>query len=456
MDRSNAIAANHPLADLIAALPGLARQKLPPPRRQGIEKIADELRRVRFTWPEGFDEKECRFWVAGLNGKITAPFGTRQDKALIVSPFISNTIVRDFLDHTGKTHLVSRPECLQELPQKTLEDCDSVSFLAPELTDESDDDAPATKGEVLEGLHAKIFVIDRGWNASVFSGSFNATAHALQHNVEFMVELVGRRSQCGVDQFLRQAKGETNFADLLKRYDVNTPPVPVDATAQQLDDLLQAVKRAIDAAAPRLIVKSAEEPDLFELRLEWAHAPHWPKPNVKMTAWPITQQAEAGQDLEKPILFPRLSFRGLTPLFAFSATAKIDDKERTAVFVMNLPMKGAPEDRQDRVVRSLIANRDQLLRYILFLLAGADEGAASSGELRRLLESPEKGERGAHDPYLLETMLRALHRSPAQLERVASLLDVLHKQEGSSELLSEDFQRIWEPIWEAARHEVPK
>ena len=74
-DRSNAIAANHPLADLIAELPGLARQPLPRPRRQGVEKIADELRRVRFTWPEGFDEKECRFWVAGLNGKIAAPFG---------------------------------------------------------------------------------------------------------------------------------------------------------------------------------------------------------------------------------------------------------------------------------------------------------------------------------------------------------------------------------------------
>jgi hypothetical protein len=278
-DRSNAIAANHPLADLMASLPGLGRQALPRPRRQGVEKIADELRRVRFTWPEGFDEKDCRFWVAGLNGKIAAPFGTRQDKALIVSPFISNTIVRDFLAHTGKTHLVSRPECLQELPQKTLQDCESVSFLAPELIDESDEDAPTSKSEVLEGLHAKLFVIDRGWHASVFSGSFNATVHALQHNVEFMVELVGRKSQCGVDQFLRQAKGETNFADLLKRYDVNAPPVPVDATAQQLDDLLQAVKRAIDAAAPRLIVTPADETDLFELRFEWARAPHWPKAN---------------------------------------------------------------------------------------------------------------------------------------------------------------------------------
>jgi hypothetical protein len=411
---------------------------------------------VRFTWPEGFDEKQSRFWVAGLDGKIAAPFGTRQDKVLIVSPFISNTVVRDFLAHTDKTHLVSRPECLQELPQRTLQDCESVSFLAPEMADESDDEATLSKGEVLEGLHAKLFVIDRGWHASVFSGSFNATAHALQHNVEFMVELVGMKSQCGVDRILRSAKGETNFADLLKPYDVNAPPVPSDVTAQQLDDLLQAAKRAIDAADPQLIVTPAEETDLFELRLEWRRAPHWPKANVTMTAWPITQQAEAGQALEKPIVFLRLSFRGLTPLIAFSMTAKIGDKESTAVFVMNLPMQGAPEDRQDRVVRSLIENRDQLLRYILFLLAGGDEGAASSGALRRLLETSGKRERGAHNPCLLETMLRALHRSPAQLERVSSLLDVLRKQEGSSDLLSEDFKKIWEPIWEAARQDVPK
>jgi hypothetical protein len=456
-DRSNAIAANHPLADLIAALPGLARLPLPRLRRQGVAKIADELRRVRFTWPEGFEESQCRFWVAGLDGKTAAPFGARQDKALIVSPFISNTVVRDFLDHTGETHLVSRPECLQELPQETLQRCKSVSFLAPELANESDEDDPPGKDEVLEGLHAKLFVIDRGWDASIFSGSFNATGHALQHNVEFMVELVGKKSRFGVEQFLRQAKGETNFADLLKPYDVNAASVPADATAEQLDDLLQAVKRAIEAAGPRLIVTPADEKDLFDLRLEWGSAPRWPKATVEMSAWPITQQAELGQALGKAIVFQRLSYRGLTPLIAFSITAKIGEIERTAVFVMNLPLQGAPEDRQDRVVRSLIENRDQLLRYILFLLAGGDEAAASSGDLRRLLKSPENGsERGSPNPYLLETMLRALHRSPAQLERVSSLLDVLRKQQGSSELLSEDFQKIWEPIWEAAQQATAK
>jgi hypothetical protein len=59
-------------------------------------------------------------------------------------------------------------------------------------------------------------------------------------------------------------------------------------------------------------------------------------------------------------------------------------------------------------------------------------------------------------PYLLESMLRALHRGPAQLERVASLLEVLRKQPTSSELLGTDFQSIWEPIWEAAQKAVAK
>jgi hypothetical protein len=458
-DRSNAIAANHPLADFIAALPGLVGRHRPVPRerRHGVAKIADELRRVRFTWPEGVDGDQCRFWVAGLDGRTVAPFGSRQDKALIVSPFISTPVVRDFLDHTGETHLISRPECLQELPQETLQRCKSVWFLAPELADESNDEIPSEKDEVLDGLHAKLFVIDRGWDASIFSGSFNATTHALQHNVEFMVELVGKKSRFGVDQFLRQVKGETNFADLLKAYDVNAPSVPDDATARQLDDLLLAVKRAIAAAGPRLVVTALEEKDLFDMRLEWESAPRWPKGSVEMLAWPISQQAERGEPLTNSIVFTRLSYLGLTPLIAFSVTAKTGETERTSVFVMNLPLQGAPEDRQDRVVRSLIDNRDQLLRYILFLLASGVEAAASSDDLRRLLTSPGDGAKGGQrNPYLLETMLRALHRGPAQLERVESLLEVLRKQPGSSELLSDDFQRIWQPIWDAAQQAIAK
>jgi hypothetical protein len=194
------------------------------------------------------------------------------------------------------------------------------------------------------------------------------------------------------------------------------------------------------------------------MTLECASAPNWPDSTIEVRAWPITQQAERAQAVNKePVKFPRLSFAGLTPLIAFSVSARIGETAGKSVFVMNLSLEGAPEDRQDRVVRSLIENREQLMRYILFLLASGDEASASSGDFRKRLKSGQDGEdAGLPQPYLLETMLRSLHRGPAQLARVASLLEVLRKQPGSSELLSKDFQKIWEPIWETAQKVLAK
>lgn len=456
-DRVNAIAANHPLGDLINALPGMALRPVPRFRRQGIAKIADELRRVRFSWPDGFDENECRFWVGGLEKRRVLPFGGRKDKALIVSPFVAEPFLGEFLDDVPATHLVSRSKSLQEIAPEMLRRCASVRFLSPAASDETDEAAPDAGGEVLDGLHAKLFVIDRGWNASVFSGSFNATRHAFDHNVEFMVEMVGKRSRFGVDEFLLLVKGETTFADLLQKYDLDAAVVPVNKTERQMDDLIQAVKRAVAVAGPRLTVTSAGEADLFDLTLAWTRTPVWPDGTFEMRAWPITQHAERGQMVSPSITFGRLSYMGLTPLIAFCIAAKVDDTKRETVFVMNLPLDGAPEDRQDRVVCLLIENRDQLLRYILFLLACGEEAAASSGDLRMLLEAAgTPGGYARQNPYVLETMLRAVHRSPRQLERVASLLDVLRKQLSSSDLLSEDFQRIWEPLWDIAREAIAK
>jgi transposase-like protein len=132
---------------------------------------------------------------------------------------------RDFLDHTAETHLVSRPECLQDLSQDMLHACKTIHVLATEVGEEEtvDDAHGVGRDEVLDDLHAKLFVIDRGWDSSVFTGSFNATDHALEHIVEFMVELVGKKSRFGVEQFLRQKNGETNFSDLLQRYGESTP-----------------------------------------------------------------------------------------------------------------------------------------------------------------------------------------------------------------------------------------
>src|SRR6202000_788924 len=125
--------------------------------------------------------------------------------------------------------------------------------------------------------------------------------------------------------FLRRAKGETNFADLLQPYDASAATAPVDVTAQKLDDLYQTAKRAIAAASPRLLVAPADGPDIFNMSLEWTKPLRLPDAIVEILVWPASQLANRALPVGGPVTFPRLSHTGLTPLIAFDVTAAIDE-----------------------------------------------------------------------------------------------------------------------------------
>jgi hypothetical protein len=447
-ERERAFGVNHPLGDFIAALPSLSTREVPKARRNDIKKIAEELRLVKFTWPNGFDATQCRFWVGGLDRRRIAPFENARGKSLIVSPFVDESVVRESFGRGCETHLVSRPESLQSITRATLCDCASVRTLKSELVEPDDDAVAVDHNDVLNGLHAKLFVVDDGWNARVFSGSFNATNAALERNVEFMVELVGKKSYCGVDRFLQQLKGETNFADMLQAFDVDAAHDDVDELGQQLDALLMEIKRKIADAHPQLKVTTQDEDERFDLMLEWKKPPRWNPDEVEVVIWPITQLRDRAISGRASVSFEGLNYEGLTPLIAFAVTACRKGVSRESVFVMNLPMTGAPEDRADRAMRSLVANGENLIRHILFLLAVGDNESINAGALEYFIGQGANGAAwNGTSPFLLETMLRALYRSPGQLRRVASLLETLRKQPDSSNLLPPEFEEIWSPIW---------
>lgn len=452
-ERQLAIAANHPLADLIGALPGLALRPLAGAHTGGVATLADELRRVRFEVPKPF--KELTFWAGGLDGRTTRAFEQEARKSLIIAPFLSNDVVKRFQDLSSETHLVSRLEALQELPPETLQACKSVFYLMPDLQSESEDDAQPRKetSETLEGLHAKVFVREKGWDSHVFSGSFNATNHGLRHNVEFMVQLTGSRSDVGVDVLLRQVQGELNFADLLKPFASAADAVAPDSTIRQFDDLVRVAKRATSVAGGHVVVTPSQEPDRFDVAIVWKSPPVLPD-EIDAKARLITLPFDRALNLREPLAFRAVSFEGLTPLLGIEITAKVNGKPMSCEFVLDLPMEGAPEDRQDRMLRSMISSREQLLRYILFLLAAGDEGELSSQHIQQLIRDGAGSQASLTmaETQLVETMLRALHKSPDQLERVNSVIDVLRREATSSALLSAEFNQIWEPIWQTAEH----
>ena len=70
----------------------------------------------------------------------------------------------------------------------------------------------------LSGLHTKLFVSEFDHSARLWTGSANATNAAFSGNVEFLVELQGARSACGVDAVLEGRTGGVKLRDLLETY----------------------------------------------------------------------------------------------------------------------------------------------------------------------------------------------------------------------------------------------
>ena len=55
-----------------------------------------------------------------------------------------------------------------------MEKCERLFVLNRQAVGDDQDQSDDASTE-LDGLHAKIFVIDNGWDSRVFTGSFNAT-----------------------------------------------------------------------------------------------------------------------------------------------------------------------------------------------------------------------------------------------------------------------------------------
>lgn len=440
MERKNAFAGNHPLGDFVKALPGLALRTVPRHAQAIVTLFQDELRRVGFDIPEPFDE--FSFCPLGHDGKDAWPFD-RVQRALVVAPFLSDGFLSR-LSASGEQHiLVSRLDSLQALEDKTRAGFKTLYRLkeGTEGDGEGADDL-----STLSGLHAKVFVIDDGWNASVLVGSANATDSAFRHNVEFLIELRGKKSKCGVEAMLGTDPGQMSLSSLLEEVQI-AESTPHDAVQEALDTLFLEARRRICAASLTFEVRPSPS-DSYDVHLV-RPGPLQLADGVVARCWPVTLHRSAARELTaEEVAFPGLTFEALTSFLAIELEASIDDSRvATCPFVLNLPLVGAPSDRRERLLHSLLKDRDQVMRLLLLLLSEGGMDAAA------LLEPPKDGASGVWGAYgqshLFESLMKALARSPHKLDDVASFFADLSRSEQTRGLLPEGFEAIWSPIWEA-------
>ena len=458
-DRKNAFAGNHPLGEFVEALPQMTTRPVPAGVQTRIELCAHELRRVAVELPAGFDE--VSYWPLGLGGRKVWPFEPRYSRILVVSPFISDGFLGRLADSADERVLVSRLESLQETNPASLADFDPVYALSPAadveetnaVGEEADDSSGSAQEEItLTGLHAKLFIAERGWNASVFTGSANATSAAFGGNVEFLIELVGKKGLVGIDAFLKKSDGGLSFFDLLQPYTPDPAAVPSDPVQQELDERVEAVRRLLASSWIEAVVTRLPGQELFDVALTRAAGGGFVLPaDVTVHCWPITL-AEGGALAVLPAgsvaaAFQRLSFTALTTFYAFRVIAADRGRESCARFVVTAPLIGAPTDRRDRILRTLLSNPEQVLRFLLFLLAEFGTDGGGMHPEAESLGTAGGGRWGPGGLPLFEMLVKALDQSPTKLDQVARLVEDLRK--GGAGLLPDGFDEIWEPVWAA-------
>lgn len=159
-EREKGFSMNLPLADFISALPKLATNRIQEAQADIYQTLGKEIRKVRFTLPEGFEG--IAFRPLGIHGYKRWPFHEDMGQLLVVSPFVTASLLQRLSESAKEAVLVSRAEALQELNRKQLSGFSRIFTLAteadPELESEQAED-PIFE-TVASGLHAKLYVAD--------------------------------------------------------------------------------------------------------------------------------------------------------------------------------------------------------------------------------------------------------------------------------------------------------
>ncbi len=454
-DRRVGFRQSHPLADFVAALPTFALRELDAAGQGWIGVMQDELRRVKWAdLPAPFES--VTFWP--LLGRRQWPFPETARRSLVMSPFIGASALAKMPARPRAANvLISRGDELARLSAAQLAGFQQIYTLDPSALpiEEPPDDAPDATA-LLAGLHAKCYVVEEGDTARVWTGSANATDAAFSRNVEFLVELTGKRAACGIDALLGKSEG---LQTLLNPYQPPPAAVAPDPVRELLEKRLQTA--TLDLLRLQLVAEVAA-PDaegLYAVRLTPAR-PDAPRQTAFVaTCWPITAQPGRAVPF-RPDTWPAAELgafplEALTPFIAFEVTVTERGQSLSARFALKLPLEGAPENRLEFLAERLLSDRDAVLRYLYLLLLpdGLGRGAPADDLIAGDPIEPARGinPAGPGGWPLFESLVQTLARDRRRLRDVA---DAVRSLEGSAEgaaRLPPGFHDIWDPIWECAQ-----
>ena len=434
---------NIPLGKLLDALQSkpVCTKSMSRQRKRLVESLVSDARQADWELPEGFEK--LRFHVLGLDTKPWLPERSRE--LAIISPFVRPDALRSLAETTERPRLLlARSEELEPLPPDVLKLFEYTKVLTEQAAS-SDVEDDRAGGEL--GLHAKVYVQQRGWGGSdthLILGSANATDRVVTPGVsarslEFLVELIGKRKWVGsIDDLFAQ----NGLGDLLVDYSP-PPALEVDRERVNSEKMLERVRAQL-ASAVWLIQCSARDGG-WELSLSVDRRADVEA--VEVRVWPLSvshERSVVGTSLgpAQGVELGTFATEEVTALLGFQLRTGAHEVR----FAVEAKVHGMPADRDNAIDRLIIRNRDGFVRYLLLLLGRfVDEGEAGG----RGMGSWGSAAFGVgHAPPLFDMLASAYARDPSRVAPIARLIRRL-SEGGDASVVPEDFLRMWKVFEQA-------
>jgi hypothetical protein len=435
-------ATNRPIAELIRVLPDLVvHTPLPAERRDRINALAEEFRRVEWENPE----EVCleAFHVFGIP-TVKAEPNFSGYKHLVISPFVNDdglhavTAGRSSEDIT----VVSRVRDFDQLSTEWAQAISSFQLSGSANLD--DDDEGLADPEQLAGLHAKIYVTERNRRAYIFIGSANATGSAFGGNVEVLVEMSGGATKVGVDTLVGVGMP---LRAMLDNYEAAGGVEELDRDKAQRE--LEQVVRSIAEIGHVVTVGGGPAP--YELNVTTGKPVPLPE-GYKASLRLLTVPGRAHHLVEPPMTsldtsFPEIPLADVTPFLVWEVTSPASIPPQGTV--VRADLKNEPTGRLDEILARQVDTPEKFFRFLALLLGFGISGG-DKVEKGTFGDGAGVAFFGGGGPGVFEMVVRALADRPENITDLDSLIVRMESSEQGRQIAGEEFLALWQIVREAA------
>ncbi|MFR1815691.1 hypothetical protein [Dysgonomonas capnocytophagoides] len=453
VDKTQKVAQNQSLTDFIKYLTKYS-DKVP-------KNLLKEINHITFDFGE-FDN--VLFHPIGIGKSVpllNADFKT--DQLMIISPFLHEKTLAEYLTRNKKVLLFSSINELQKINREILRKMKSVYQFNPILengfgsVDYSTEDGNSGIDDSLQeydtgqNLHAKLYVTQSGEKINWFIGSANCTNPAKEKNVEFLVEIESSNKKLYTPERLTnqllKKEGE-NGGSLFEIFDINSP-LEKNSEQERLELDLRRIIYEISVAVLTGEVNKTED-GLFNLELFISNLEITDIGNWKVFVRPIS----INDDFDQEVLLSRdksnYSFFGfeqhrLTPFFCFNIKNNEDLSVKNFILKIDVDLG---ENRDKAILKYLLGNQEKLFKFLIFLLAEDQIEPVlyfeEQDSLKYEMNKKNQKNDSAQQFPLYEKLLYAASRDSQSLESVITIVENLKDEsdDNGQPLISPQFYEL--------------